>query len=105
MQEPASAKQANKIAFSIDESEFAMDTYFGRFKKFMKLCNPLLLLKSKSSILKMERMVKEQREKEHQNFLKTGKKHVMMTKDEIKRLRYAETLVKTSIHPDTGEVI
>ena len=41
-----------------------METYGGRFKKFMKLCNPLLLLKSNTGILKMQRLIKEQRERE-----------------------------------------
>ena len=82
-----------------------METYAGRFKKFMKLCNPLLLLKSNTGILKMQRLIKEQRERESEQFKKTGKKHIMMTADEIKKLRHADAVVRTSIHPDTGEII
>lgn len=29
----------------------------------------------------------------------------MLTKDEIKRLRHADAILRTSVHPDTGEII
>ena len=64
LQDTASASTYGREPFSIDDPEYKMDTYVGRFKKFMKLCNPLLLLKSNTGILKMQRLLKEQRERE-----------------------------------------
>lgn len=53
----------------------------------------------------MRALVKKQAEREEREFQATGSRRVLLTKEEVKRLRTAQTVVSTAIHPDTGEFI
>ena len=49
--------------------------------------------------------MKQQKAKEQEQFTRTGKREIEMTKSEIRELRVAETVVSTAVHPDTGKII
>lgn len=94
-----------KVAFSIEEPEFDENTYMGRFEAFRKTANPFHAFYTNSRILKMKQLIDDQKVKERETFEKTGKRQVMLTRNEIKEIRVAETVVSTAIHPDTGKMI
>ena len=53
----------------------------------------------------MQKLIKDQKEKEDEKFRETGSKHILLSRVQIKEIRTAETVVKTAFHPDTGEFI
>ena len=50
-------------------------------------------------------MVERQRAKEEECFRKTGQRKILTSVEDIKKLRKAQTVLRTAIHPDTGEFI
>jgi hypothetical protein len=50
-------------------------------------------------------MVKHQKVREEEAFKRTGQRKVMTSVEDIKQLRKAQTVLRTAIHPDTGEFI
>ena len=99
------AEKQDLVRFTIDEPEFDQKKYQGRFMSFLKTCNPLDAFYSNQRIVEMQKLIKEQKEKEEKMLKETGDKHVLLTRAQIKEIRTAETVVKTAIHPDTGEFI
>lgn len=53
----------------------------------------------------MRHLIDNQNKNEEEAFKATGKREVLLTREEIKALRKAEVVVSTAIHPDTGEFI
>ena len=97
--------QRGLIPFTIEEPEFDSSTYVGRFKAQLKSCNPLYAFFSNKQILEMKSMIQLQKDKEADHFKNTGQKKILMSEEEIKKLRIAQTVVSSAIHPDTGEFI
>ena len=50
-------------------------------------------------------MIHLQKDKEADHFKNTGQKKMLMSEEEIKKLRIAQTVVSAAIHPDTGDFI
>ena len=53
----------------------------------------------------MRKLIEDQKNKEEEAHVATGKREVFVSRDEIKKIRQAQTVVSTAIHPDTGEFI
>ena len=53
----------------------------------------------------MQELLEKQKALEQEALAKTGKREIMLTRQQIKELRVAETVVSTAIHPDTGHMI
>lgn len=79
--------------------------YSGRFKEFLKTCNPFWAFYSNRTIEEMRRRIKEQEKREKEQEVKTGDRRVPVHKNDIKELRKSQCIVRTAIHPDTGEYI
>ena len=95
----------NKILFSIHEPEFDMTTYSGRFMSFRKICNPFIAFYSNKKIMKMQKLLEEQKDAEEKNWIMHGDYKMPLTEEQILKLKIARTVVRTAIHPDTGEFI
>lgn len=50
-------------------------------------------------------MIQEQKEREEEHFQRTGKRQVLTPIEDIQQMRKAQTVLRTAIHPDTGEFI
>jgi hypothetical protein len=50
-------------------------------------------------------MLQEQKDAEQTNLAETGDRRVHRTSEQIRKLRIAETVVSTAIHPDTKEML
>jgi tricarboxylate carrier len=77
------------IPFTITKSEFDESTYIGRMWAFKKTCNPMWAFFTNSRITKMTELIAEQKVKEEKNLMFSGKREVLLTKDEIQELRVA----------------
>lgn len=53
----------------------------------------------------MKKLLESQKAKEAELMKRTGSCESLMTKEEIRKIRVAETVVSTAIHPDTGKII
>jgi len=95
----------DKIMFSIQEPEFDMSSYVGRFMSFRKICNPFIAFYSNRKIKDMQKLLEDQKEAEEEQFNFKGDYKLPMSEDEILKLKIARTVVRTAIHPDTGEFI
>ena len=93
------------MPFTLEIDEFDKNSYFGRFRSFQKTCNPFLAFYTNPQINQMRQLIQEQKEREEEQFKATGSWLIKLTQEEIKKLREAETVVSTAIHPDTGEFI
>ena len=100
-----SKSQEERIPFTIEKPEFNEDTYWGRFEAFRATANPFHAFYPNSRIILMQEQLKQQKAKEQEQFTRTGKREIEMTKSEIRELRVAETVVSTAVHPDTGKII
>ena len=97
--------QDEMIHFSMEHPEFDEHTYYGRFRAIQKTCNPFIAFYSNARITEMRNLIEKQKQREEENFKNTGKHELLLSKDEIKEIRLAQTVVSTAIHPDTGEFI
>ena len=50
-------------------------------------------------------MVNLQKEREEEAFQRTGQRKIYTSVEDINQLRSAQTVLRTAIHPDTGEFI
>ena len=73
------SKNEEKVKFSIDNPQFDGDTYIGRYRSFVKICNPLHAFYPNSRVLVMKELLDNQRKKEAEEFKKTGKKEVLLS--------------------------
>lgn len=80
---------SDKIPFSIDDPEFDMNKFSGRFNSFLKVSNPRHAFYSNNKIRSFQKLLDDQREKEKQQMAKLGTKTVMLTEKEIKQIRVA----------------
>eukprot|EP00347_Sterkiella_histriomuscorum_P004533 403360099 len=53
----------------------------------------------------MRNMIQAQKDKEEEQFKKTGSRRMLLTPEKVKELRTAETVVSVAVHPDTGNYI
>ena len=93
------------VPFSLEVPEHDQSTYFGRFKRFQETCNPKLAFFTNSQINQLRKLIEDQKSREEEAFAKTGNRMLLLSKEEIRNLRKAQTVVSTAIHPDTGEFI
>jgi len=56
------------VLFSLDDPEYNMSTYIGRFKSFRKICNPFIAFFSNSRIIEMQKELEAQQAREEQAF-------------------------------------
>ena len=77
---------------NLDEPRYDQSTYWGRLQHFSQLTDPRNLLASEQEIYNSQRLLNE---------YKLGKVKI----DDVEKLWKAKTLVDSSIHPDTGELI
>jgi hypothetical protein len=50
-------------------------------------------------------LIEDQKNREEEAHAQTGSRLVKISRDDIRKLRRAQTVVSTAIHPDTGEFI
>ena len=105
MAEKTSTGNGELVPFTLDVDEFDQNTYYGRFRAIQKSCNPLIAFNSNAQINKMRKLIEDQKLKEEEAYKATGSRLIYLNKDQIKKIREAEVVVSTAIHPDTGDFI
>lgn len=93
----------NKKQFSFSTPIYDLSTYVGRFKSVWSSTNPLLFLVSGKQISNAQDLLKRYKEMENSLLLKNEK--LMLTPEEIAEIKHADSVVRSSVHPDTGVVI
>jgi sideroflexin-5 len=91
--------------FTIEEPLFDTNTYLGRFEEFRAVANPLHAFYTNSRIRQMQKLIENQKQAEQAQFEKTGDRRIPLTREQIRDLRIAETVISTAIHPDTKQML
>ena len=106
--EKNAAEQANgapRTSFSMSEPLFDESTFYGRFRMLYEAGHPKHAFVSNAEALRQYAIVKAQQQKEDEQMSSTGKPHLLLTEEEIRVVRRAQTISKSAIHPDTGSPI
>lgn len=77
------------MPFSIDDPEFDLSKFSGRLNSFLKIMNPLDAFYSNKQIKEFQKLIEDQKEKEKEQMAATGTRKVMVTREEIRKLRTA----------------
>lgn len=80
-----------------------MNTYLGRVRYFFKVFNPLNSFYNNEQIEAMQEVLAKQRRAEAD--ASAQGKYVMLSEEEITKLRKLQTIVDASIHPDTKKPV
>jgi hypothetical protein len=91
--------------FSIDDPLYDLDTYWGRFEAVRVTINPLFFFNSDSYLMGLKKQIDEQRQKEQEQFARTGDRRLDVSEEEIANLKSALNMTKSTFSPDTGELI
>ena len=105
-QQMINAKQVDEgdqVAFTFSKPLYDLTTYVGRFKNILASTNPLLFLVSKQKIYDSQDLLK--RYKEEENAAKNRNERYMLTKAQVKEIIKADSIVRSAIHPDSGDLI
>jgi len=94
---------SSTVPFTFSKPFYDLNTYVGRFKNVWASTNPKLFWVTKNQIRKAQELIKHYKEEE--NILKGRNEKLMLTKSEIADLRKADSIVRSAVHPDTGEII
>lgn len=91
------------VPFTFSKPLYDLSTYAGRFSNIWASTNPLLFLISKKQVSDAQDLLK--RYKCEENEAKKRNEVFMLTKSQIDEIVKADSMVRSSIHPDTGELI
>lgn len=97
------ANEEGLEAFTFSKSFYKLDTYVGRFKNVWSSTNPILFLVTQKRIRDAQDLLKEYKTREI--VAKEKAEHLMLTHKEIAQLKKADSIVRSAVHPDTGEII
>ena len=86
--------------FNLDK-EYDLSKYDQRFKQQVSLVNPLRFFVSKKRILEAKEEVNAYRELQAQGDVSLTQGNVLLTDEEITRLKESSKIVGSAIHPDT----
>ena len=95
--------EGNLVSFTFSKPLYDLSTYVGRFKNIWASTNPLLFLVSKKQIYDSQDLLK--RYKEEENSAKNRNEKFMITKSQVDEIIKADSIVRSAIHPDSGELI
>ena len=98
---PTSKTSLHKFSFS--NPFYDLNTYAGRFKSVWASTNPLLFFVNKNQINSAKDTLSHYKELEDKN-QKRGE-NLMLTKEEIAKIKDCDSIVRSAVHPDTGNVI
>ena len=93
----------NDMHFSFDHPLYDLTTYVGRFKNVWASTNPVLFFATKKQITESQDLLKHYKDSEAEAKLRNER--LMITKDEFYNIRKADSIVRSAVHPDTGNVI
>ena len=93
------------MGYSINEPEFDMQKFSGRFNNFIKVSNPLHAFYSNRRIKEFQLLIKVQKRDEERYFKMTGTRKMIVPKEKVKLIRIAQTVISTAVNPDTGKNI
>jgi tricarboxylate carrier len=85
--------------FNIHKPQYDQSSYWGRVRTLMSSQNPLHFYLPHSTIVAAKLLVEEEREKSSSNILS------YYNTEKVNEIRHAESIVASSVHPDTGEII
>ena len=102
-QEKQNEKTGDLIKFNLSEPEYSPKTYFGRTMNLLRVQNPKYSFAGSKKIEAARQMVDDHFQTEEQ--YKKENKVMMVSKERAKELRNANYLVKSSVHPDTGQIL
>jgi tricarboxylate carrier len=91
------------VPFTFSKPFYDLNTYVGRFKNVWASTNPVLFWVTKNQIKESQDTLK--RYKEEEIAAKKRNEPFMITKAEFDTLRKADSVVRSAVHPDTGEII
>ncbi|TNV86496.1 hypothetical protein FGO68_gene16303 [Halteria grandinella] len=83
--------------------QYDLNTYQGRFRHQFSRINPLLFFVSEPTILECKEKVEKHRLREEAS--RQINAPVLLKEKEIEELVYADKVVGSSLHPDTGKII
>ena len=93
------------MGYSINEPEFDMQKFSGRFKSFLKVSNPLHAFYSNRRIKEFQLLIKVQKRDEERYFKMTGTRKMIVPKEKVRLIRIAKTVISTAVNPDSGKNI
>jgi hypothetical protein len=96
-------KVENEQPFSFKTPFYDLNTYAGRFKSIWSSTNPLLFWLSDKQVLEAKNSLDDCKNQEMKANAK-GEVY-MLTTSEIEKMRRNDSIVRSSIHPDTGKLI
>lgn len=97
------AEGDNLEKFSFSKPFYDLSTYVGRFKNIWSSTNPVLFLVTKQNINDAQSLLKHYKLEEQE--AKKRNESLMITKAEINKIKKADSIVRSAVHPDTGEII
>lgn len=103
MSKTSHADEGSLIPFTFSKPLYDLSTYVGRFNNIWASTNPLLFLISKKQINDAQDLLKRYKEEEME--AKSRNESFMLTKSQIDDIIKADSMVRSSIHPDTGDLI
>ena len=94
---------ANLKPFTFDKPLYNLDSYIGRFKNQWASTNPILFLVSGKTIKKSVDTLAHYKALEQK--AKAKGEQLMLSKSQIDDIYYCDSVVRSSVHPDTGHTI
>ena len=95
----------DKIPFSLKDPQWDENTFWGRFESFRASVNPLHAFYTNNKINQFRSLVQEQEKAEAEQVKENGNSRIPKTPEEIKKLRVAQLVLETAVHPDTNKLI
>ena len=89
-------------SFSITEPRFDKNTYWGRVASIAAGVKPQNAFMTKAQIASMQKLLSEQKQKEAEQFQKTGSYKMEITEELKEQLCTADDVVGSAVHPDTN---
>lgn len=91
------------LPFSFDKSIYDLNTYIGRFKNVWASTNPILFLVTKKQISDSQELLSHYKAEE--SLAKSKNEKFFITQKEFEQIKKADAIVRSAIHPDTGDLI
>jgi hypothetical protein len=85
--------------FNIHKPQYDQSSYWGRVRTLMSSQNPFHFYLPQSRIVAAKLLVEEERERSGNNIIS------YYNTEKVNEIRHAESIVASSVHPDTGEII
>ena len=79
----------SNMPFSVSESHVEMESFKGRFERFLEVSNPLYAKNDDRRIKEFQLLLKAQKREEDQYFKITGSRKMMVDKKKVKLIKIA----------------